>query len=53
MEKKYTVRIFDGQYTTIYTTRSIDAESAESKIIKYHTAFGGQVEKVTTTEQRS
>ena len=50
---KYTVRIFDGEYTTIYTTEDTNIFSAENKILRYHRALGGSVIKVTTTEQRA
>lgn len=50
---KYTVRIFDGKYTTIYTTEDKDIFVAENKILRYHRALGGSVVKVTTTEQRA
>lgn len=52
MFKKYTVRIFDGTYTSVYTTEDIDLASAENKIVKYHLALGGKVINVTTTERR-
>ena len=51
-EKKYTVRIFDGKNTTIYTTTDLDIFRAENKIRRYHKALGGTVVKVTTTESR-
>jgi len=51
-EKKFVVRIFDGTHTSIYTTRDTNIFSAENKIVRYHTALGGSVVKVTTTEQR-
>lgn len=50
--KKYTVNIFDGTYTTVYTTEDKDIFNAENKIIKYHTALGGTVVKVTTIEKK-
>jgi hypothetical protein len=50
--KKYTVRIFDGQNTWLYTTEATDIFRAENKIIAYHSAFGRDVVKVTTTEIR-
>lgn len=48
--KKYTIRIFDGKYTTIYTTEAINKNTAIAKITDYHIALGGIVEKVTATE---
>ena len=50
MASKYTVRIFDGQYTSIYNTEAIDATTAQAKIVSYHVALGGTVQKVTTTK---
>ena len=44
---KYTVGIFDGQYTSIYNTEAIDAATAQAKIVSYHIALGGTVQKVT------
>ena len=38
---KYAVRIFDGEFTIIYTTEAKDTSSAENKIIKYHKAMVG------------
>ena len=51
-ESKYTVRIFDGTETWIYTTKDIDIRTAEKKILDYHTALGRDTVKVTTTQQR-
>ena len=51
-EKTFVVRIFDGENTTIYTTKDVDIFRAENKICKYHFALGGDVVKITTTEQR-
>ena len=50
--KKYTVRIFDGQNTWLYTTEATDIFSAENRVIAYHTAFGRDIVKLTTTEVR-
>ena len=47
----YTVRIYDGNYTSIYTTQDRTAEDAEKKIISYHQALGGKVVKTTTTQR--
>ena len=52
MEKKFTVRIFDGEYTSIYTTSAEDAQTAQDKIVVYHLAFGGKVKKVCVTEKK-
>ena len=52
MEKTYVVRIFDGENTTIYTTKAVDSIQAESRIRHYHIALGGDVVKITATEQR-
>ena len=52
MKKTYVVRIFDGKNTTIYTTQALDHVQAENKIREYHFALGGDVIKITTTEQR-
>lgn len=51
-EKTFVVKIFDGTNSTVYTTKDTNIFSAENKIIAYHTALGGTVVKVTTTEQR-
>ena len=51
-ENKYTVRIFDGTETYIYTTKDTDIRKAENKILDYHTALGKTVVKITTTQQR-
>ena len=51
MEKTYVVRIFDGENTTIYATRDTDAIRAKDKIRRYHIVLGGDVEKITVTEQ--
>ena len=51
-EKTFVVRIFDGENTTIYTTKSTNSITAENNILRYHKAFGGTVVKVTTTQQR-
>lgn len=51
-EKAFTVRIFDGTNTTIYTTRGFSKSERENQIVKYHIALGGKVVKVTTTENR-
>lgn len=51
-EKTFVVRIFDGNNTTIYTTRDTDIKRAEDKVCNYHYGLGGDVVKVTTTEQR-
>lgn len=48
--EKFVVRIFDGESTTVYTTRDVNIYSAENKILKYHRAFGGKVVKVETTQ---
>lgn len=50
MTNKYTVRIFDGQCTSIYNTEAIDAATAQAKIVSYHIALGGTVQKATTTK---
>lgn len=50
MTSKYTVRIFDGQHTSIYNTEAIDAATAQAKIVSYHIALGGTVQKATTTK---
>ena len=52
-EKTFVIRIFDGENTTIYTTKNTNIFSAENNILRYHRALGGTVIKVTTTEQRS
>ena len=52
MEKTYVVRIFDGTYTSVYTTQDLSEKSATEKICMYHKILGGTVVKVTTTEQR-
>ena len=52
-EKTFVIRVFDGKNTTIYTTRDTDIRKAESRIIDLHYALGGDVLKVTVTEQRS
>lgn len=51
-ENTYVISIFDGTYTTVYTTKDVSIFSAENKIIKYHMALGGSVIKVTTSQQR-
>ena len=51
-EKKFVVRIFDGKYTTFYNVIVENIFTAENKILRYHRALGGDVIKVTTTEQR-
>ena len=51
-ENKYTVRIFDGTETWIYTTKDTDIRRAENKILDYHTVLGRTTVKVTTTQQR-
>ena len=51
-ENTYVISIFDGIYTTVYTTKETNIFTAENKIIKYHTALGGSVVKVATTEQK-
>ena len=51
-EKTFVIRIFDGENTTIYTTKSTNIFSAENTILRYHRALGGTVIKITTTEQR-
>lgn len=48
--KKFAVRIFDGEYTRIYTVEEKDILSAQNKILKYHKAFGRKVVKVETTK---
>lgn len=48
---KYTVRVFDGQYTSIYTTEALNGLEAENKIASYHKALGGTVEKITATQR--
>ena len=52
-EKTFVVKIFDGTYSTVYTTKAENIFTAENKIVRYHTALGGSVVKVTTTEQKS
>lgn len=52
MDKKYTVRIFDGQSTWIYTTQATDIYRAERKVLNYHTTLHRDAIKVTTTEIR-
>ena len=47
----YTVRIYDGNYTSIYTTQGRTTEEVEKKIIEYHQALGGKVVKTTTTQR--
>jgi len=51
-EKTFVIRIFDGTYTSIYTTKDTNIFSAENKTVRRHIALGGEVVKVTTTEQR-
>ena len=51
-EKTYVIRIFDGVNTTIYTIKDTDIYKAENKIRGYHFALGGDIVKITTTEQR-
>ena len=51
-EYTYTVRIFDGFETSIYTTKATDALRAETKIANYHTALGGIIKKITVTQRR-
>ena len=51
-DKTFVVRIFDGENTTFYTVKDTDIFTAENKAVRTHTAFGGTVVKVTTTEQR-
>ena len=51
-EKTFVIRIFDGTYTTVYTTKDTDIRNAEERIRGYHFALGGDVVKITTTEQR-
>ena len=48
---KYTVRVLDGKYTSIYTTEALNGLEAEHKIADYHTALGGTVVKVTATQR--
>ena len=50
-ENKYTVRIFDGFETSIYTTTAHTALEAETKIANYHVALGGTVKKITITQR--
>ena len=52
MENTYVVRVFDGENTTIYTTRDTDPVQAEARIRHLHITLGGDVVKMTTTEQR-
>ena len=51
-EKTFVVRIFDGENTTIYTTKGYSMFTEENKIVRYHIALGGKVVKITTTECR-
>lgn len=51
-ERTFVVRIFDGENTTIYTTKGYSVFTEENKIVRYHMALGGKVVKVTTTERR-
>jgi hypothetical protein len=50
-EKTFTVRIFDGTNTIIYSVKAEDAQRAEAKITRYHLALGGEIKKVTTTQR--
>lgn len=52
MERKFVVKIFDGTYSTLYSINGYDMQACEKKIIDFHTATGGKIVKVTTTEQR-
>lgn len=53
MTKKFTVRVFNGTETTIYTTEATDVITAEQKIAEYHIALTGETNlKVTATERR-
>ena len=47
----YTVRIYDGNYTSIYTTQGRTTEEVEKKITEDHQALGGKVVKTTTTQR--
>ena len=50
--KTYVIKIFDGENTTIYTTKDTDIYKAENKIKKYHFALGGDLVYIKTIEQR-
>ena len=50
MDKKYTIRIFDGTYTRVYTTEAKNMLQAEKKIMELHMHNGHDIIKMTTTE---
>jgi len=50
-ENRYSVNIFDGEYTRVYTTTATSKEIAEAKITNYHKAFGRKVVKVNTIKK--
>ena len=49
-ERTFVVRIFDGTNTTFYDIKEVDIFRAENKAIRFHTALGGSVIKVQTTD---
>jgi len=48
--KKYTISIFDGTYTRIYTTEAKDLWEAEKKAIALHTHNGHGIIKIHSKE---
>ena len=50
MDKKYTIRIFDGAYTRGYTTEAKNMLEANKKIMALHMHNGHDIIKITTTE---
>ena len=51
-EKRFQVNIFDGTNTWVWHTTAEDIFKAENKVVKYHTALGRTIVKVSTVEVR-
>ena len=48
----WAIRIFDGEYTSVYTTEALTADDAIYTVTRRHTLLGGKVVKVTATKVR-
>lgn len=52
METIWAIRIFDGEYTSVYTTEALTADEAVYAVTRRHILLGGKVVKITVTKVR-
>jgi hypothetical protein len=50
MLKRYAVRIFDGTFTRVYTTKTANADQAQERAEIQHIGRGYKIVSITVTE---